>query len=180
LKNNHHSLQHGSISILTLIILPISISLTVMVLFIGQITKQRMDLDRAIDDATLAGAMELDQTNTSFTRSINIIDTVLQHSHLNSPIDLSQVRISFGHCPHLSSTLDGVINQQQLNCTFVPATIAVTNPQGLIYVAVDSGNQQGSIILSILDNSLSLHPGTLIHSLAVAGWISPFSSRLTQ
>jgi len=151
-----------------------------MVLFIAQITKQRMDLDRAIDDAALAGAMELDQSNTSFIRSINIIDSVLQHSHLNSPIDLTQVRISFGRCPHLSSSLDGAINQQQINCTFIPASIAVTNPQGLIYVAVDSGNQQGNIILTMLNNSLSLNPGTLIHSLAIAGWISPFSSRLTQ
>ena len=67
-----------------------------MTLFIGQITKQRMDLDRAIDDAAIAGAMELDQSNTSFTRAINVIDTVLQHSHLNAPIDLSQVNISFG------------------------------------------------------------------------------------
>ncbi len=180
MKNKYYTLQRGSISILTLIILPISISLTVMTLFIGQITKQRMDLDRAIDDAAIAGAMELDQSNTSFTRAINVIDTVLQHSHLNAPIDLSQVHISFGRCPHLQSTLDGLINQQQINCTFIPISIAVNNPQGLVYVAVDSGNQQGSLVLSFLNNALFVHPGTLIHSLAVAGWISPFSSRLTQ
>ncbi|HQT81183.1 MAG: hypothetical protein B7Z60_00130 [Ferrovum sp. 37-45-19] len=172
--------QQGSISIMALIILPITISLILMMIFLGQLVEERINLDRALDDAALAAAFELDQTPQSFSRATTLINNLLQRSQQNSAIDLSVITISFGPCPHLTSSLNGTVTQQQITCPFVSAQQAANQPQGLVYVAIDSGRQRVGKLLTMLAPFLPAPAITTRHSLAVAGRLSPFKPRLCQ
>lgn len=174
------SYEKGSISIITLLLLPLSITVFLMVIILGQLIEQRINLDRALDDAALAAAFELDQTPQGFLRAQTLINSLLSHSQISPAIDLSQINITFGPCPHLLSPLDGIVNQTQTVCNFVSIQNAMNQPQGLIYVAIDSGLQMTGSLLFYLSSLLPTSQLSQIHSLAIAGRITPYSARLSQ